>query len=451
MSQRWLVHSGAEVFGPWSAEEVRSQLRAGRIDAFDLVALEGSSRKRPLVDVDEIFMTAGAKSAQQFSEASQRTESRVIAVPSAIQDNLAIKGKTSNNNPQQMELTSGQSPASTEFRPPRAFEALAAPSLTSATSRVASDASSAPSDRGAGKGGVVRRYVLWIPGQTHQGPFTSKEVLTLWYARKIPPLTLVEKAGTSNRISISNFAAFYERAAPSGIAFVGEARAAAGVLDISTRWLLTAFILGFMVILAALLWRYRSEVLSDKATELYRSLLGDRSDFTNNSDSIELLPDGGIHGRQMGSTDPRSSRGHDGSGQIASSKRYKESLENRRPDNSRANRAQVERVPRRPVPPPRSSGEPRPVTAKAGPVPSPFTDGSVVTLNGYRFNISSLSACELKCKIPMSGPQGSVTAVFFKEAFADVLSRKSSGLFITGTIKRDPATGGVSIFVQSVK
>ena len=444
MSQRWLVHSGVEVFGPWTAEEVRSQLRAGRIDAFDLVSLEGSARKRPLVDVDEIFINTARISAQQFSEGSQRTESRLIVVPPAVQDNLALKGGASDNDPQKALPSSGHAPANTEFRPPRAFEALAAPSLTSAAARPASQSSPAKAaqQNAPSKGGVVRRYILWIPGQNSQGPFTSREVLTLWYARKIPAETFVQKAGTSKRISIAHFAVFYERAAPSGIAFVGEARAAAGVLDASTRWLITAFIVGFLVILTAFLWRNRHEELSEKGTEIYRSILGDEEDFIHNPDSSQVGSDSKPHESPARQDGPRVP-GNQGERQVVHP--------NRKQQNSRVRQPKVERAPRRVAPTPKPPTETRPVVSKASPAATKFTDGALVTLTGYRFNISALSACELKCKILMSGPQGSVTAVFFKEAFSDILSRKSSGLSITGTIKRDSGTGAVSIFVQSVK
>ncbi len=444
MSQRWLVHSGVEVFGPWTAEEVRSQLRAGRIDAFDLVSLEGSARKRPLVDVDDIFINTVGKSTQHFSESSQKTESRLIVAAPATQDNLALKGKPSNQDPQQVFTASGHSPANTEFRPPRAFEALAAPTLTSAASRPASQSSPATASpqNAPSKGGVVRRYLLWIPGQNSQGPFTSREVLTLWYARKIPAQTFVQKAGTTKRISIAHFAVFYEKAAPSGIAFVGEARAAAGVLDASTRWLISAFIIGLMVIVAAVLWRHRREELSGKGSEIYRSILGDQDEFTRNPDSSEVGLDYDSRRSTAGLSDPGGTDSY-GPGQAVHP--------NRKRQNSRVRQPKVERSPRRVSPTPKPAAETLPVVSKPSPAATKFTDGALVTLTGYRFNISALSACELKCKISMSGPQGSVTAVFFKEAFLDVLSRKSSGLSITGTIKRDSATGGISIFVQSVK
>jgi hypothetical protein len=80
-----------------------------------------------------------------------------------------------------------------------------------------------------------------------------------------------------------------------------------------------------------------------------------------------------------------------------------------------------------------------------------LVDGATVTLSGYRFDINMLKTCEAKCKIPMAGPQGPITAVFFKEAFADVLAAKASGVTMTGTVRRDPASGQISIFVQTVR
>ncbi|MEI6399569.1 MAG: hypothetical protein WCO71_12435, partial [Pseudomonadota bacterium] len=68
MAVEWNVHSGAQVFGPWSASRIRDELRAGRIDAFDLVSVVGSSVKRSLVEVDQIFETSGVQAAAIVSD-----------------------------------------------------------------------------------------------------------------------------------------------------------------------------------------------------------------------------------------------------------------------------------------------------------------------------------------------------------------------------------------------
>lgn len=56
MSERWYVYKeNGQTLGPLEPEEIRSALRDGSVDPFDLVAREGSSVRRELVDVDEIF------------------------------------------------------------------------------------------------------------------------------------------------------------------------------------------------------------------------------------------------------------------------------------------------------------------------------------------------------------------------------------------------------------
>ena len=70
MAVRWLIFSAGGQLGPWSASRIRDELRGGRIDPFDLVAIEGSQIKRPLVEVDEIFETAQVQSAAIIEEQS---------------------------------------------------------------------------------------------------------------------------------------------------------------------------------------------------------------------------------------------------------------------------------------------------------------------------------------------------------------------------------------------
>lgn len=60
MGERWVIHQGSETLGPWTAAEVRQSLRDGRVNPFDLVALEGSQVKHELIGVDAIFAEAEA-------------------------------------------------------------------------------------------------------------------------------------------------------------------------------------------------------------------------------------------------------------------------------------------------------------------------------------------------------------------------------------------------------
>jgi 3-phosphoglycerate kinase len=81
----------------------------------------------------------------------------------------------------------------------------------------------------------------------------------------------------------------------------------------------------------------------------------------------------------------------------------------------------------------------------------PLTEGQTVTLTNYRFNSEHLNACEMKCKLKMSGSRGPVIAVFFKEAFGAQFQGREAGVTVSGIIKRDQASGGLQILVQSVR
>jgi hypothetical protein len=457
MNARWLVHCGDEALGPWSAEQVREELRAGRIDAFDLVAPEGSSKKRPLIDVDEIFASVGGKKAPAKTHLESQEKTALMPMAASEANNVArpiAQSKSALPAEQFLETGGKKTPS---FTKPRAFEALAAPLAVQkpAVNNLGQRPGLAAKAPAVGAGaGMVRRYVLWTSEQSPQGPFTSREVLTFWYAKKLPANTMVQRAGQSKRVGIEDFARFYERAAPSGIAFVGEAQAAAGRLDASTRGLVFAMLAGLSIVAAALIWSYSPEGILERASRLYNTTFGGAAVDPLTDLPLDRLPsdqeslskpkvDGKVQpiGRNQA---PQSS---------AISKKISQQI--KRPQKVPPKVARSARSARRPTSPPAPVISMRPSAAQparpSGGGNSVLLEGSTVTLTGYRFNISALNACELKCKIPMTGPKGPITAVFFKEAFAGALARNSSAVYMTGTVRRDMATGALSILVQSVK
>lgn len=462
MNARWIVHCGDEALGPWSAEQVREELRAGRIDPFDLVVLEGGSKKRPLIDVDEIF---SSKSSQKVAVLAKK-ESLEKTVLVAVSGDAASVAKASDASAvfqqNQTNDLKAENPKGREnvgsLHQPRAFEALAAPQAVNRaalSNPVARQSPNGPASshgvQSAARAGIVRRYVLWTSEQSPQGPFTSREVLTFWYAKKLPPSTIVQRAGQAKRVRIEDFARFYERAEPSGIAFVGEARAVAGRLDASTRGLIFAVMTGLLIVIGALLWSYTPKAILDRANQFSKSITG-RPLFESEAkedralSQEQSLPVDEISKPKTPSR-PSSSRtgsfgSHQGSQKLTGQKRRQQ---NPKP---RADAVRVNRSAKRPAPAPRPSN----VAPVARPPTSPgLTEGSIVTLNGYRFSLAALNACDLKCKIPMNGPSGPITAVFFKEAFAAELLKKPSGVSLVGKIRRDPATGKLTILLQGVR
>jgi hypothetical protein len=464
MSAKWVIHCGDEVLGPWSSEQVREELRAGRIDAFDLVAMEGSSRKRPLMDVDEIFILTKEQSSKVSHSAKQDRTVLVTEQSLVSGDSMAVTEETAKTAPKDPS-TSESAPhrrRAPNYTPPRAFEALAAPSAVG-KSNVAVQKQQEQAKAHAGRNmtpahvrpGSVRRYVLWTPGQKPQGPFTSREVLTFWYSKKLSPETIVQRAGHSKKVNIINFAQFYERAAPSGIAFVGEAKAAGGLLDSSTRGLIVAVIISVLIILGALLWNHSEDFNMERLKQMLSS------DNLSQVDSTKI-PVEGISGvnSEASIPPPRASEGVVGQKATPIANKQKPLKQAKPAPRKRTVKPpQVQRSTRRPRPvsPPPSAAPSRRIVSQAPPrasKPPPnqaLIDGSTVTLSGYRFDLRALNSCQLKCKLPMSGPRGAVTAVFFKEAFAGALAPKSKGVSVTGTIRRDASSGDITILVQSVK
>lgn len=465
MNARWLVHCGDEALGPWSAEQVREELRAGRIDPFDLVVLEGGSKKRPLIDVDEIF---SSKPSQKVAVPAKKDSFEKTVLVAAAGDSASVStaGDTSpvfqQNTSKDLKV---ENPKGREnlgsLHQPRAFEALAAPQAVSRaalSNPVARQSPNGPAAsygvQGAGRAGIVRRYVLWTSEQSPQGPFTSREVLTFWYAKKLPPSTIVQRAGQAKRVSIEDFARFYERAEPSGIAFVGEARAVAGRLDASTRGLIFAVMSGLLIVVGALLWSYSPKAILDRANQFSKSITG-RPLFESEANvNRALSQEKNLAVDEISSlktpSRPTSRTGSFGPHQGSQNSSQKLTRQKKRPQNqkTRADGGRVNRSARRPAPAPRPSN----VAPAARPPASPgLIEGSIVTLNGYRFSLAALNACDLKCKIPMNGPSGPITAVFFKEAFAPELLKKASGVSLVGKIRRDPATGKLTILLQGVR
>ena len=102
MSVKWIVHSGTEDLGPWSASRIRDELRAGRIDAFDLVSVVGGTVKRPLMEVDEIFENSRIQPAAIIQEEPQTESSsampEVVLALAAGADPVQVISKKSPNS-----------------------------------------------------------------------------------------------------------------------------------------------------------------------------------------------------------------------------------------------------------------------------------------------------------------------------------------------------------------
>ncbi len=450
MAVEWNVHSGAEVFGPWSASRIRDELRAGRIDAFDLVSVVGSSVKRSLVEVDQIFETSGVQAAAIVSdvpEASSQDITLIQAEP--LSEAKALPQREAVNDR------------------PRAFEALAAPQRVQAPAarhHARKDFGAVP-QHGNGRSKAGRKsYMILLPGAGPRGPFTSKDVLILWYAKQLAAGTYIQRVGDAKRIEISRFALFYERAAPSGMAFIGQASLAHSAKDRSIVWLLVAILVAVGILAGAVYWRARRlpvAFITPSSVTLPFTSQEDEG-ITGNAviqTATTIMPEktAALPGKSTIAGVPKSVVKTAPSAKPQASKRAKRRAPQPayKPSGPATQSSSPQAAPQAV---PQAVSQPKPVAPPKVPVApllqkpvTGWTDGVMVILSGYSFNVEMLNACEVKCKIPMRGPKGVVTAVFFKEAFGAGLAAKASNVTISGTVHKDPATGGIFIFLQSFR
>lgn len=492
MSSRWVIYSGSEQFGPWNASRIRDELRAGRVDPFDMVCLEGSQIKKPLIEVDEIFESSAIQAAAIIPNEtlplkasssdvsidngpSMRPKLKVVGdSPDAEkQTSKPLPDSNLQRNIDQQFAADLQSQESPDLYPqrPRAFEALAAKDALIAPRKVGSLPASA---RQQTPGVDTKRYIIWRTGRTSDGPYSSREILASWYKKQISSDCSVQRLGHAKRIGIIQFVRFYEKNSPSRSAVLRQALLVMKAKTAASWWLTIAIVMAMLIILSAFFFRasltLTGPVLeSIPADELSQTQPGDVTSSMSTDKFDRFLPpenaqetaqEGPSKGNAM--TSPPAKKPVDRKPEVSRRKA-------RAPQNSVPRYQSKYKPPPRAVtisPPPRSqssvstgmqtsprpAGVPtsvRPVTTR--PNSTGFVDGATVTIVNYRFNAAQLDACEMKCKILMNGPQGPVTAVFFKEAFGAAFLGKSNGVTLSGTVRKDPGSGGIQILVQSVK
>lgn len=484
MTLRWLVYSAGEELGPWSASRIREELRSGRIDAFDMVASEGSQIKRPLVEVDEIFENSRIQAAALMSDGPEhrKASSSEVATPEvpAVRTPLKVVNKTAKD-----ETPRNLSPIATKLKPenkseelnelpnhastsgperPRVFEALAAKDAVHSPKK---SSKNRESSKQPATGFDSKRYIIWRPDRVSQGPLSSREILLLWHSKKIAADSMVQRIGIEKRIGIAQFVRFYERNQHLGVAVLNEVQIVMRRHKTASWWLVSAIVLAAIIIGGAFFY---SSTVTLNGPILENDTLPGNADSTSGSipsnviaeppekplDQLSSVPAVGQSRTSLEASPPIKPI-------IKTKPPIKPKVRVARPSRSSYQSPTKTATPSpvvspipvaRPVqavPSKQRTAVTAPVASKAQYITPALADGATVTLTGYRFNIAQLNACDLKCKIPMTGPRGPVIAVFFKEAFGQAFAGKSSGATIVGTVRKDAATGAVQILVQQVK
>lgn len=270
--KRWHVYQGGKSIGLMTAHEIRHALRAGSVDPFDLVALEGSQIKTELVEVDEIFQEdtsaksvpapasdaaeiEGDQEAQGAVNASPPSPREVRpappkvaaappaepapptprpAPPPAVSSNRPAAPRTPAAKPSVKPSGEGTNPRAPKPAPQQfefaQQEALqqkkrqqraAAKNEVTAMTSIPKEESSKPAERSEKKSArsaaaaaaerkkKEKKFYLTDEKNRVLGPLSATEVQSLFYRGILGKTVKVQKSGTNRKIPIRQFISAY--------------------------------------------------------------------------------------------------------------------------------------------------------------------------------------------------------------------------------------------------
>jgi hypothetical protein len=440
MADRWIIHSRNRTLGPWSNDQVREELRLGKIDPFDMVSKEHSNLKRPLVEIDEIFQSTRVQMAEVVQdratiERSQGGDQGTVISPLAAGAEAVSK----------VDL---------RMRP-RQFEALAA---------------EAKVEMPVPKQGS-RSYMVTDSTGRRMGPMSSSELMDFWQRGMFDSRAIVQRRDQEKKITIEKFISFYQRSAPSGIAFIMKTNPAVrlrqGVPASSQgpmTWiaiLISVVAIGF---LGFTLYQNRDKLKLSKVDQSKISKPKHRFDLKANEELIkkrspstkesENLPTAKLTLEPTNISAKSQVNASPGAKKSVSKQPSKKSSKSPKKPKYKAPKRLATKTPlsqgssiiKAPTPLNRASGNssnrlPN-VKSSASPKakPAQWSDGATVTLSGYKFSKDAVNQCEMKCKILLNGAGGAVTAVFFKQAHGGAFAAKPGVISVTG-IMRNTGSG----------
>ncbi len=489
LSDRWLIYKDGQALGPFTPEEIRQSLREGSFDPFDLVSREGSSVRRELVEVDELFFTSKVVYA-----GDQASGQAMSSGPSAF--------AASGNLPAVREMTQ----ASQQGAPDIAGNGhLALASAARATLHSQTPNRPAAQQQQQNRARKRRRdpkhFHVMDPRGRVLGPIGAGEIQALFYKGVLDKDVKVMRDGSRAQVPVARFVAIYseanrvKRAMQQGahpIVQGGISRAnslpaprvamgspGSSVSPIAVIAIIAALLFGGI---AAYMFMRNAGTWSAKdrptATKQQKQKLKKRK--------VRPLPEEAPAPQE---TAPRLSKAQKKKAErLAELKRQRAKLleiqerrGNRRNKNVRTVAVPAPKTTPKPAPKPFPQAAPvvkqpsqKPVVASspapaaqspaqplpkaAEPVPAKpqgqtvasLTDGQQVTnLGPMSFDKSALGDCEGSCSLTFSGAGGSVKGAFFKGVWGPALEGKSGSVYISGLVKKNGDS--VKIIVSNVK
>ncbi len=469
MSDLWYIYKDGQALGPMTPAEIRTSLRDGSIDPFDLVSRDGSSVRRELVEVDEIFFNSkivyaeapaqlpaaaggggGGKGAgaRESTQVSQSPMSLSGELPLNAGQHLQLAERRGALAATQVSGQEGQRPRRKQRRDPKRYYLM------------------------DGRGRVL-------------GPVSAGDVQSMYYKGVLDRGVKVMKDGSAAQVPVAKFVSIYsEQAKPRSMpaqaahpampVMAGPPRMAMGLgpglmSGPLARVIAIAGMVAALVIASLTVWMlYRGGSFDWLARKPYTPV--SERKVKQKPAKVKPKPSRGVLSRPDGKASiyERAAPKRRGTPKAEP----KLSARQRQFQEFRKARAQAERIrlekkkkatlakqekvalaakPAPYVPKPPAVIKPAPPAAPPAPAGLLGTPvGQMVNGAGpLNFNKNAVQSCDGGCTVMFSGAPGSIRVKFFKEVWGPALLSKGGGVKISGLMRED--SGGKFILLSDVQ
>lgn len=459
MSDRWFIIKDGKALGPFTPEEIRQSLREGTFDPFDLVTREGSSVRRELVEVDELFYTTKVVYAGDQPSASGQA-------PSAASEAFAPSG----NLPMAREATqaSGGVPEGGN-----GVLQLASAARATLASQAPNRSSPAPQQSPSRKRRRdPKRFQVMDPRGRVLGPISASEIQALFYKGVLDKDVKVMRDGSKAQVPVARFVAIYsetnraKRAMQQGahpamqggisraqsvpVPRIAMGTPSSSVSPIAVVAIVFALLFGgiavYVFLKGADSWSARERPAATKVDKprgqrrVVRPLPDGKRDAPPSQQTAKPTPAELKKAERMADLKRQrakllelkqrreaTQRGQKGKNKLAKTVAVTKPVQKPGP---------VQKPVPTPVQKPAQTSTPPPALKPSG-VQSLQDGQQVQKLGPMTFDKSALQACEGSCNLTFTGAGGSVKVAFFKQVWGPALEGKSGGVYLSGLVKKN--------------
>ena len=202
MKDDWYIYKGSGRLGPFTAEAVRQGLREGTIDPFDMVGRDGSSLRREIVEVDELFHTHEIAHEKHDATSARQPQNRGIKASSFGDVEFQDRSQDFSRIAQSNQRPGNAGVAAIGDGPLH----LAADPQT--TVRMV-DSKPPPRDQSPRRQRTPKHYYVTDAGERMLGPLSLEEIRSLFYRGVLPQDARVMREGSSAQVPVNKFLAVF--------------------------------------------------------------------------------------------------------------------------------------------------------------------------------------------------------------------------------------------------